>query len=57
MAKYVGTVKIGNNGAGVNIRDTKNNEVVSLNLMGPRKTVQSILKLIEGRPEVELKYE
>lgn len=58
MAKFVLTVKQGNNGASVAWRDVETGVVGAMEVLGPTEQVQSFLKrVIEPSPEVEVKYE
>ena len=51
------TVKIGDNGAAVTVRNVETGKVASFTLSGPKEIVQDMLKLIEENPEIKIKYE
>ncbi len=58
MAKYVATIKPGNNGASLSVRDVETGEVGSVTFMGPIQLVQQLIKRsIQASPDFEVKYE
>jgi hypothetical protein len=57
MVKFVLTVKLGSNGAGITVRNVETGAVVGFTISGPREEIENILKLFESNPEVKVKYE
>jgi len=58
MAKYVITVKHGNNGVTSVVRDVETGKVVSFDIHGPREIAETLFKkFIEERLDVEVKHE
>lgn len=58
MAKYIITVKHGNNGVSATIRDVESRKVASFDIHGPHEITQILFKkFVEERADVEVKHE
>jgi hypothetical protein len=57
MARFVLTAKVGSNGISVTWRDTRTGYVGSFTIEGPKESAQEILKILEGSPQIKVKYE